>query len=238
MLVLAVDSATPCAGVALVDEDKVLYEELVNFKKTHSETLMPMIDRALTACACTMEDITAIAVTVGPGSFTGLRIGMGTVKGLSLASGKPIVPVSTLETIAFNLVGASGIVGVLLDARKQEVYSGIYDVTAKMPVSISEELALAPQQFVELVGELQTKYNFNKIRLLGDGYYPYKDFFKNSFKEMLVEVPAHFMLPRAAALGNLALAKIKQQEFSDVYSLRPVYLRLSEAEYRLNRGEL
>ena len=85
MLVLAVDSATPCAGVALVDEDKVLYEELVNFKKTHSETLMPMIDRALTTCACTMEDITAIAVTVGPGSFTGLRIGMGTVKGLSLA---------------------------------------------------------------------------------------------------------------------------------------------------------
>ncbi len=105
MLVLAVDSATPCAGVALVEDNNVLYEEMANLGKTHSQTLMPMIDRALQVGGYSIMDLSAIAVTVGPGSFTGLRIGMGTVKGLSLAAGKPIVAVSTLETIAYNLTG-------------------------------------------------------------------------------------------------------------------------------------
>lgn len=238
MLILAVDSATPCAGVALVEENKVLYEELMNYKKTHSETLMPMIDRALATCECSLDNVDAIAITVGPGSFTGLRIGMGTVKGLSLATGKPIVPVSTLETLANNLAGTLGIVGVLLDARKQEVYSCLYDVRGSYPISLSEELALSPEHFVEMVREMQRGHDFKEVRLLGNGFYPYQAYFKEALGELLLEVPSHLMLPRAAVLGNLAINKIKRQEYADVYALRPVYLRLSEAEYRLKRGEL
>lgn len=238
MLILAVDSATPSAGVALVDENKVLYEELANFKKTHSETLMPMIDRALKVCECSMDDITSIAVTVGPGSFTGLRIGMGTVKGLSLATGKPIVAVSTLETIAFNVLKVPALVGVLLDARKQEVYSALYDVSGTSPIALSKEYAQSPEEFVELALKTLKEQNCSQIILLGNGYYPYQDYFKDALGEMLIPVPSHFMLPRAAALGNLAIIKTRNEEFTDVFSLRPVYLRLSEAEYRLNRGEL
>lgn len=238
MLILAVDSATPSAGVALVEENKVLYEELVNYKKTHSETLMPMIDRALVTCECFLDDIDAIAITVGPGSFTGLRIGMGTVKGLSLASGKPLVPVSTLETLAYNLVGVADIVAVLLDARKQEVYSALYDVSGEFPKNLSDELALSPEEFVDLIRQMQAKHNLKQVRLVGNGYYPYQDYFKEALGDLLIEVPAHFMLPRAAALGNLAIDKIKSGAVADVYAMRPVYLRLSEAEYRLKQGEI
>lgn len=238
MLILAIDSATPSAGVALVDENKVLYEELANYKKTHSETLMPMVERALKACECSINDISAIAVTVGPGSFTGLRIGMGTVKGLSLASGKPIVAVSTLETIAFNVHRVPAMVGVLLDARKQEVYTSLYDVSGEAPAALCEEYALTPEKFVELALKAAEEHNYSQIILLGNGYYPYEDYFKEALGEMLVPVPSHFMLPRASALGNLAIAKTRNKEFADAFSLRPVYLRLSEAEYRLNQGEL
>ncbi|NLB88392.1 MAG: tRNA (adenosine(37)-N6)-threonylcarbamoyltransferase complex dimerization subunit type 1 TsaB [Syntrophomonadaceae bacterium] len=238
MLILAIDSATPSAGIALVDENKVLYEELANFKKTHSETLMPMIDRALKVCDCSLSDISSIAVTVGPGSFTGLRIGMGTVKGLSLATGIPIVAVSTLETIAFNVLKTPAMVGVLLDARKQEVYTSLYDVSGETPVALCEEYALAPEQFVDLALKIAHERNYSQIILLGNGYYPYADYFKGALGEMLAPVPSHFMLPRAAALGNLAVTKTRNKEFADVFSLRPVYLRLSEAEYKLNRGEL
>ncbi|HZJ84150.1 MAG TPA: tRNA (adenosine(37)-N6)-threonylcarbamoyltransferase complex dimerization subunit type 1 TsaB [Syntrophomonadaceae bacterium] len=238
MLVLAVDSATPCAGVALVEDNNVLYEELANLGKTHSQTLMPMIDRALQVGGFSIMDLSAIAVTVGPGSFTGLRIGMGTVKGLSLASGKPIVAVSTLETIAYNLTGLSHLVGVLLDARKQEVYTAVYDVQGFAPQALSAELAISPEEFVDLAWGIKVKYKYENIILLGDGYYPYADLFQTSFASTLLPIAPHFMLPRPAALGSLALAKIKSGEYADIYSLSPVYLRLSEAEYKLKRGEL
>ncbi len=238
MLVLAIDSATPCAGVALVDDNKVLYEELSNFKKTHSQTLLPMIDRALQSGDFSLADLTAIAVTVGPGSFTGLRIGMGTVKGLSLASGKPVVAISTLETIAYNLTGVASMVGVLLDARRQEVYTAIYDVTGFSPRALSAELAISPDSFVDLAWELKNKHNYENIILLGDGYYPYADLFQSSFGSLLLPVASHFMLPRPTALGIIARERIKNDEFADIFNLSPVYLRLSEAEYKLNRGEL
>lgn len=238
MLILAIDSATPSAGVALLDNEKLFYEEISNFKKTHSQNLMPMVDRALKTGDFSINDISAIAVTVGPGSFTGLRIGMGTVKGLSLAADKPVVAISTLETIAYNLSGTSSLVAVLLDARKQEVYTAFYDVSGFFPIALSEELAISPEEFVDLAYELKVKHNYEKIILLGDGYYPYADFFTNSLGNTLAKAPSHLMLPRPTALGNLAIEKIRNNEYSDIFSLSPVYLRLSEAEYRLNRGGL
>ncbi|HZK44417.1 MAG TPA: tRNA (adenosine(37)-N6)-threonylcarbamoyltransferase complex dimerization subunit type 1 TsaB [Syntrophomonadaceae bacterium] len=238
MLILAIDSATPCAGVALVNKEKVLYEESANFKRTHSEILMPMVDRAFKTCECSLDDVSAIAVTVGPGSFTGLRIGMGTVKGLGLGSGKPIIVVSTLETIAFNLSGHQAMVGVLLDARKQEVYSSIYDVSGKFPSALTDEQAISPEGFVELALEMKEKQSYSQIILLGDGYYPYQDYFKSAFGKMLIPTPSHLMLPRAGALGNLAINKADKGEFTDVFALKPIYLRLSEAEYKLKKGAL
>ena len=127
MYILAIDSATPVAGVALIHDKKLIREDFVNFKKTHSETLMPMADKVLHDCEIEIKDLAAIAVTIGPGSFTGLRIGLAAAKGLSLASAKPLIGISTLDVLAHNLAYTNGLVCPLLDARKQEVYTAFYD---------------------------------------------------------------------------------------------------------------
>ncbi|MDD2586585.1 MAG: tRNA (adenosine(37)-N6)-threonylcarbamoyltransferase complex dimerization subunit type 1 TsaB [Syntrophomonadaceae bacterium] len=238
MLVLAVDSATPVAGVALVNDEKVIREDFVNYKKTHSETLMPMIDKVLKECDCCLDDIDAIAVTIGPGSFTGLRIGMATVKGLCLASGKPLVGISTLEVLAHNITGSDAMVCPLLDARKQEVYCGFFNVSSGLPQEIAATTACSPQEFAAAALDLARQNDIDRFILLGDGYYAYKDYFQQEFGQKLIKVPSHLLLPRAAAAGSLGIIKASQGDFKDIFQLRPVYLRLSEAEYRLGRGEL
>ncbi|MDD2373015.1 MAG: tRNA (adenosine(37)-N6)-threonylcarbamoyltransferase complex dimerization subunit type 1 TsaB [Syntrophomonadaceae bacterium] len=238
MLILAIDSATPVAGVALLNEEKLIKEEFSNYKKTHSETLMVMVDRVLRECQCTIGQVDAFAVTIGPGSFTGLRIGLAAVKGLSMATGKPVTGVSTLDTLAYNLWGSDALVCPLLDARKQEVYCGFYDVTDAVPYALSENLACSPAEFTAKARDMAREKKKDCIILLGDGYYPYADFFQQQLGNSLQIPPPHLMLPRAAALGSLGLKKAHKGEFEDIFKLRPVYIRLSEAEYRLGRGEL
>lgn len=238
MLILAIDSATPVAGVALVDENRVVREEFVNYGKTHSETLLPMIDRVLSGCGCAITDISALAVTIGPGSFTGLRIGLAAVKGLSMASHKPVVGVSTLEVIAHNLTGSSALVCPLLDARKQEVYCGFYDVGDIYPRELAEPRACSPEQFAAHAAQIAHQSGKNNIILLGDGCFPYKEYFQQTLREQMLMAPSHMMFPRAAALGSLAVKKVRASLYEDVYTLKPFYIRLSEAESRLARGAL
>jgi tRNA threonylcarbamoyladenosine biosynthesis protein TsaB len=234
-LILAVDSATPVAGVALLNNDKLIREDFVNYKKTHSETLMPMINKVLSDCDCSMQDVSALAVTTGPGSFTGLRIGLAAIKGLSLSTGKPVIGVSTLDVIAHNITYSEALVCPLLDARKQEVYTAIYDVSGLIPVRLTEEVACSPREFVDMTRSTASQYGKERFILLGDGYYPYQDFFKEEMGDRLQYAPHHLMLPRAAALGSLALEKYNRKEFEDAFKLCPRYIRLSEAEYRLNK---
>lgn len=238
MLILAIDSATPVAGVALLNGDKLIKEEFSNYKKTHSETLMLMVDRVLKECQCTVGQVDAFVVTIGPGSFTGLRIGLAAVKGLSMATGKPVTAVSTLDTLAHNLWGSDALVCPLLDARKQEVYCGFYDVTGAVPYALNENLACSPAEFTVKARDVARKTRKERIILLGDGYYPYSQFFQAELGNSLQIPPPHLMLPRAAALGSLGFKKACQDEFEDIFTLRPVYIRLSEAEYRLGKGDL
>lgn len=238
MLILAIDSATPVAGVALLNGEKLIKEEFSNYKKTHSETLMVIVDRVLKECECTVGQVDVFAVTTGPGSFTGLRIGLAAVKGLSMATGKPVTGISTLDTLAHNLCGSDALVCPLLDARKQEVYCGFYDVSGVVPYALSENLACSPTEFIANAKDLAREKKKDHIILLGDGYYPYSEFFKQELGNSLQIPPPHLMLPRAGALGSLGLMKARKGEFEDIFKLRPVYIRLSEAEYRLGRGEL
>ncbi|MEN6349806.1 MAG: tRNA (adenosine(37)-N6)-threonylcarbamoyltransferase complex dimerization subunit type 1 TsaB [Syntrophomonas sp.] len=238
MLILAVDSATPVAGVALLNEEKIIKEEFSNYKKTHSETLMPTIERVLNESEVALHDITAIAISTGPGSFTGLRIGMATVKGLCLAAGKPLVAVPTLDALAHNITASDALVCPLLDARKQEVYTAFYDASGICPQRQGDMMACSPQQFVELA--LQKGHELGKeyFLLLGDGYYPYKEFFREALGDKLILPPRHSMLLRAAAVGDLAIYKASRGDFEDPFKIKPVYIRLSEAEHRLGKGEL
>ncbi len=238
MLILAIDSATPVAGVALLTEEKLLKEEFSNYKKTHSETLMVMIDRVLKECECSLDEITAIALSVGPGSFTGLRIGMATVKGLCMAKNIPLVAIPTLDAMAHNIVGGQALVCPLLDARKQEVYTAFYTVEETVPHRLNEIMACSPEHFVEAALSLAGEQHRENFILLGDGFYTYKDYFQAALGDRMQAAPPHLGLPRASAIGSLAIDKILQGDYVDPQEVRPLYIRLSEAEYRLGKGEL
>jgi tRNA threonylcarbamoyladenosine biosynthesis protein TsaB len=236
--ILAIDSATPVAGLALLNDQKVIREEFINYKKTHSETLMPGIDRVLRDCEITVNDLAAIAVTVGPGSFTGLRIGLATAKGLCMACGKPLIGISTLDVLAHNIAFSDSLVCPLLDARKQEVYTAFYDATEDIPRRLTEDIACSPQNMAAQARNLAETAGKQHITLLGDGFYPYAAFFREYFCDDLQVAPAPLMLPRASALGSLAWRRAINDDFDNTFTLRPVYVRLSEAEYRLGKGEM
>ncbi len=236
MLILAIDSATPVAGIALLDGDRLLREEFGNYKKTHSQTLMPMIDRVLKECDCKTSDLAAIAVSAGPGSFTGLRIGMATAKGLCLASGKALIALASLDALAYNVQYSQALVCPVLDARKQEVYTCFYDVSAGLPRRLAEMSACSPAEFIDKAHCVAEENGREKILLLGDAYHPYEEFWQKELGErLLIAAPQH-MYSRAASLASLAYSELKAGAGGeDLFTLRPHYIRLSEAEYRLQK---
>ena len=133
MKILALDSSGIVASVAVVENDNLLGEYTVNYKKTHSQTLLPMLDEVASMIELDLETIDAIAVAAGPGSFTGLRIGSATAKGLGLALKKPLLAIPTVEGLAYNLYDAKGLICPLMDARRSQVYTGIYCLKIRLP---------------------------------------------------------------------------------------------------------
>lgn len=237
-MLLAIDSATPVAGVALLDEENLLKEEFSNYSKTHAETLMPMVSRVLEECCCRVADLDAVAISAGPGSFTGLRIGMATAKGLCLGSGKPLVAVPTLETLAANIYPGDIPVCPVLDARKNEVYAALYMPDGRPGLQcICPPAPVAPEMLVELIKHNLDHLGKDRCVLLGDGLTRYGKFFAGRLGASYLQAPPHLMLPRASALATLAMEKFKQGQVEDPFTLRPIYLRLSEAEMRRKKGE-
>lgn len=238
MLILAIDSSTPVAGVALVRDDLLIHEVLVNFRQQHSGILMPMVDQILKDCELSVRELDALAVTIGPGSFTGLRIGMAAVKGLSLAAHLPVVGLSTLDVIAHNLCFTENLVCPILNARRGEVYGACYLNRGRYPQLLGDEIACPPQDFARQALELARQHNMSGITLMGDGYAPYRELFERELGDQLRIPPTHLMLPRAGALGSLAVVKADRGEYETVMTMRPRYIRLSEAERKLGKGEL
>ena len=152
MKILALDSSGIVASVAVVEDDTLLAEYTVNYKKTHSQTLLPMLDEIVKMTELELESIDAIAVAAGPGSFTGLRIGSATAKGLGLALKKPLVAVPTVDALAYNLYDAQGLICPIMDARRKQVYTGIYRFENHQLVTLKEQWA-APIE--ELLDELK-----------------------------------------------------------------------------------
>ena len=141
MKILAFDSSGLVASVAILEEEQLIAEYTLNYKKTHSQTLLPMLDEIVKMTELDLNEIDAIAVAAGPGSFTGLRIGSATVKGLGLALNKPIVSVPTLEGIAYNLYGTDALICPMMDARRKQVYTGLYEFNGKKFQIIADQTA-------------------------------------------------------------------------------------------------
>ncbi|MFZ5968211.1 MAG: tRNA (adenosine(37)-N6)-threonylcarbamoyltransferase complex dimerization subunit type 1 TsaB [Bacillota bacterium] len=225
MIILALDTSSIVASVALMEDEKLLGEYTINHKRTHSQKLMPMIDQLLQGCELTMQDVDLIGVAEGPGSFTGLRIGVATAKGLAHAVDIPVVGVSTLDALAFNLPYCEGLVCPILDARRSQVYTGVYKWEAGMLHRI-----LTPQTMTieELIGELSKRPE--RVVFLGDGIEVNREKLEASLKGRVILAPNRAKMPSAASVAELALQKAQNKELMTYYELTPEYLRKSEAE--------
>lgn len=227
MIILSIDSSTPVAGVAIVDERKIWAENFLNTGYTHSEKLLPMIAQTLEQAKLTIADIDAIAVTKGPGSFTGLRIGMATVKGLAQVTGAKLIGIPTLDALAYNLWGYQGLICPILNARRQEVYTAFYEMQNNVLVRVSDYVAISPEKLALKLLELD-----KPIWFLGDGVLEYKELLAARLSEQAHWVPLNNLLTRASSVAILGLEEIKKGKEDDLFSLEPFYLRKSEAELK------
>ena len=225
MRILALDSSGLVATVAIVEDEQTLAEYTVNYKKTHSQTLLPMLDEVVKMLELDLETIDAIAVAGGPGSFTGLRIGSATAKGLGLALGKPLIHIPTLDGLAYNLYGNKGLICPIMDARRNQVYTGIYRFE-------SDEFKIVESQMAISVSELIEKLNGygEEVTLLGDGVPVYGNDFVEGLKKTCRFAPAHMNRQRAAAVATLAIQYYQEGKIESAMEHRPDYLRLSQAE--------
>ena len=227
MIILSVDGATPVAGVAVVKDGVLLSEEMLNVGNTHSIQLMPMVAEVLEKCNFTMQDIDAVVTSKGPGSFTGLRIGMATAKGLVQGSGCKLVAVPTLDVLAANLWGVDGLVCPIMNAKKNEVYTAFYQYVGGKLCLRGEYRAIGPKELAE-----ELKENCENIWFIGDGVSVYRDLLVDILGARAHFSPLSHCLSRAGVLAMLGYEKALAGEFEDLFTLVPLYVRKSEAEVR------
>ncbi|MBP5427359.1 MAG: tRNA (adenosine(37)-N6)-threonylcarbamoyltransferase complex dimerization subunit type 1 TsaB [Clostridiales bacterium] len=222
MKILALDTSTKVASVAIIDQDKMLAEYFVNTDKmNHSQKLMPVIDGVIKDLGIDLREIDYYAVSVGPGSFTGLRIGVATVKGMAYANNKKVVAVDTLDAIANNVSYSDDIVCCIMDARNRQVYVAMYDGKKK----IVEDTAIDIDELIDKLIFLGTRIIF-----VGDGVLVYSEYLKEKLQDNFVMPRRVDVLPRASSVAELALGKIQNQEILSCEDLVPNYLRKSQAE--------
>jgi tRNA threonylcarbamoyladenosine biosynthesis protein TsaB len=227
MKLLAVESATLSGGAAILDGDRLLGETTLNIAITHSERLLAAVDRLLADCGLAPADLEGLAVSVGPGSFTGLRVGLATVKGLAMALDLPIAPVPTLDALAARLPFADAPVCPILDARKNEVYLSLYRWRGDRMCREREYLALPP--------ELAAAGLTAPVILLGDGIEACRPWLDGQGDGIRI-APAVQRLPAAATVAELGHAVLAAGDGVGAEALVPLYLRPSEAELKARRG--
>lgn len=233
MKVLAIDSSGLTATVAVVEDALTIAEFTMNYKKTHSQTLLPMIDHMANMIELDLQTIDAIAVAGGPGSFTGLRIGSATAKGLGLALNKPLIHVPTIDGLAYQMYGCEDIICPIMDARRNQVYAGLYTFTKKEGTSPVElEFHVMEEQMAIAVSELIEKLNAygKSVVFLGDGVPVYENALAEGLKVPYSFAPAFMNRQRAAVVGVLGTEYYKAGKYEPAAEHQPDYLRVSQAE--------
>jgi len=227
MRILALETATMAGSVALLEDGRLVGLSLLDIALTHSERVMAMVDRLVQDCRWTLADLDGLAVSIGPGSFTGLRVGAATAKGLALALGLPVAPVPTLDALAANVPFADAPVCPLLNARKGEVYTALYRSRGGVMEQQGEYLALSPQAAAERLDP--------PMIVLGDGVAACLPYLARLREGLRVAPPAH-SVPSAAVVGQLGHAILASGRGVTADEITPLYLRPSEAELKARRG--
>lgn len=222
MNILAMDTSTLTATVAVLSDEKLIGEFTVCNKLTHSQIIMPMLDTMLKTADVDLKDIDVFAVAVGPGSFTGLRIGMATVKTLAQTLNKPVVGVTSLNAVAQNFSFTDYFICPIMDARHNEVYNALY-------LNGKEVIESRATDINDLLDELEGK----KVVFAGDGAIVYKDLIHSRSNADWVTAPQNLIMPRAASVAAVALKRALNNDYDDPYTLNPLYLKKSQAEREL-----
>lgn len=237
MRVLAIDSSGLTATVAVVEETQTIAEYTVNYKKTHSQTLLPMIDEMAKMVELDLSTIDAIAVAGGPGSFTGLRIGSATAKGLGLALEKPLIHVPTVDALAYSVYGCGDLICPIMDARRQQVYTGIYTFSYSAGKKEDKNLVepvfqvLKMQMAVSVEELIRRLNNYGRpVVFLGDGVLVYQEMLEEGLKVQYSFAPSYMNRQRAAVVGALGIRYFKTGRFETAMEHKPDYLRVSQAE--------
>ena len=225
MKILGFDSSGMVASVAIACDDILVAEYSVNYKKTHSQTLLPMFDAVVSMTELDLDSVDGIAVAAGPGSFTGLRIGMSTVKGLGLALDKPVVAVPTCHALAYNLWGSDKLICPILDARRSQVYTALYEFKDEEMITLKEQDAMDINDLIDIINDLDRDVIF-----VGDGIPVFKERIEEKIKNKAYFAPEHLNRQRAGSVAALGMIYMKEGKVENADDVKPVYLRKSQAE--------
>ncbi len=227
MNILAIDTSGIVASVAIANNEKILGEINLNYKQNHSVTIMPIIDNLLKTLEMDIKDIDYFAFSKGPGSFTGLRIGAATIKAMAHTLNKKIIPISTLEAMAYNIIDTNRYIVPIIDAKAERVFAGIYKNEGTYIEPILEEYATTITELLDYILNNDIEPIF-----LGDGSIAYKDIIKKYFKEENF-APISLNMQKASSLASLAFLYEKQQKYVDYNNLEIEYLRKPQAQREL-----
>lgn len=225
MKVLGIESSATAASLAIVEDNQLVAEYTVVYKKTHSQTLLPMLDEIATMVELDLDSIDVIAVSAGPGSFTGLRIGSATAKGLALAKNKPIVSVPTVDALAYSLWGNPNLICPLMDARRKQAYTGLYRWNGDTFETIMPQCAIDLAEIISIINE-----RGESVVFVGDGVVPFAEDLKEGLKVEYRIAPAMLKDASAASVASLGMELAKQGKAEEAKNHKPDYLRLSQAE--------
>lgn len=233
MKILAIESSAIVASIAIAEDDKLICEYTSNHKKTHSQTLMPMIEEVAKLINLDLQELDAIAVANGPGSFTGLRIGVATAKGLAHALDLPIIPVKTLDALAYNIGYTDKVICPMMDARRNQVYTALYTYEDNVFTNILPSTVVPIEDIFEAI-----KKTGKQVIFLGDGVAPHKTHIENNFmKEEYVLAPLNNNIQRAASVAALGMEDAIAGKGVSYMNFAPIYLRKSQAEREYERKQ-
>ena len=228
MTILAIDSSAKAASVCIANEEKIIGEFFINTSLTHSQTLMPMTEQLLKNTEMTIGEVDAIAVNAGPGSFTGVRIGVAAAKGLAFPKNLPCVSVSTLESMAYNLLGTDCLVCAVMDARCSQVYNAMFRIKGETVERLTDDRALSLSDLL-----LEFKQTDERILIVGDGAEITYDFIKNEASNAVL-APKNRRTQTASSVALAAFQKLFEGKTQTAAELMPIYLRLPQAQRELN----
>ncbi|KPU26905.1 peptidase M22 [Caloranaerobacter sp. TR13] len=225
MKILAIDTSSIVATCAILDEDKLIGEYILNNKRTHSQKIMPIIKEILENSELKLEDIDVFAVSIGPGSFTGLRIGVATIKSLAHVLNKKVIGIPTLDALAFNLPYSDGIIVPMMDARRDRVFTGIYKWENGDLCVIKKADTIELDELMDILSERDESIIVN-----GDGTLVYRQKILEALGDKVLFAPKSANMARASSVAELALSRAKEGRLESFFDLVPDYLRKSQAQ--------